>query len=85
MGLFNLIRMWLGYKFILNTHTMEAHAAKHAKGNCGMKYMSDKHKRFISMRKYNKLLKQGEINSCRWCLGNNVKEITDSDHSWWIG
>jgi len=84
MRLLNLIRKWLGYKFILNTHTGEAHAAKAIKGNCGVRYMSEKHKHYISRKQYNELLLAGDIHSCRWCLKDNEKEILDNDHSWWI-
>lgn len=85
MGLVYRIKLRLGYRLLLNVHTNEVHDIKNDKKSCSIRYMSDKNKKLISGRKYRKLLANGEISNCNWCIGENSKEFSDADHSWWIG
>jgi len=70
MNIIYYIKKFLGYHYLLNTHTNEVHDLHSKKDNCGTRWMSNKNRKLVSKERYMKLLKLGEVNSCRWCLND---------------
>lgn len=66
----------LGVKYLINSATGEVHIIKKITGACGVDKMAKKNKLYVTERKYQKLLKSGELklNGCVHCF----KE-TDTD------
>lgn len=64
-------KWWLnlfGYKYVLNTRSREVHLLDSTNKACGIEKMADHNKMYISERKFQKMLKSGEVNGCRFCM-----------------
>lgn len=70
MTLLNHIKKLLGYHYLLNLNTNEVHCLIEERRNCGTELMLESNQKLISKRKYLRLLKEGKVNSCHWCLND---------------
>lgn len=65
MKLFEKIKKFFGYNYIVNLNTLEIHNLNKPHTNCKTNLMTNK--KMITKKQLNKYLADG-YNGCRWCL-----------------
>ena len=69
------VRRTLGYKYILNTRSMEVHLADSTNKACGLDKMAEHNKVYITEAKFKKLMSgKSGVNGCRFCMKDHDKE-----------
>lgn len=59
----------LGYKYLLNTNTLEVHSLKKQTKACRLNLMADHNKKYMTKKQVKKLLGGTTLhNGCRYCM-----------------
>lgn len=65
MNLFEKIKKFFGYNYLVNLNTLEIHDLNNPHTNCKTNLITNK--KMITKKQLNKYLANG-YNGCRWCL-----------------